>query len=185
MLPISSDMAHGLVLSLEQDVPNDALSENISFLAILPSKTGFLEELSPKCKQGLKLMMNRMHSTLKHLLLIGANFGSNVGDVISILQLKLDLIYLWKCSFKSPDLIWSALSEFKDLIELLHDGEIRGYQFAIPFNGHTTRTVFNNDSSLLLPNSPVFVHVLILYLGQNLPDDFLLPTILLQPNLFY
>ena len=174
LMSISPDMAHGLILYPGCNFSTDGLSENIHFLAILPSKTDPLETLSSQFEQSLKSTINLQNSALKHLLLIDKSFYGNIEDVIPIPKLELDLIYLWNCTFETEDPIWSVLIKSEELIESIHAGKIQGCQFSIPINGHTTQIIFNNGSCFPLPNSPDLGHGLIVSLEQDLPSDALL-----------
>ena len=168
----SSDLGYGLIFFLEQELSNNILFDNISFLA-LSSKMDLSEIPSPQYKQNLKFIMNRSHPKLTHLLLKNINFNGNIEDFISISQPRLNLIYIWGYAFKTNNLIWSSLYDSMRLLSSRHVGKIRGYQFIIPINEQTIRIVFNVDRSFLIPNSPDLVHGLVLHLGQNLPNDFL------------
>jgi hypothetical protein len=77
----------------------------------------------------------------------------------------------------TDDPIWSIFCNSKKLIDFMHIGKVQKLQFAIPFNGHTTRIVYSMDDSFLMPNSSDMVHGLILPMGQDLPIDLLLDNI--------
>ena len=172
--PNSPDLCNGLILSLGQNFPSDALSNYISLLAFLPSKIGLIEVLSPQSRQNLKSMMTCRHPNLKYLLLKCIDFDANIEDFIAISRLRLDLIYLQNCNFRTSDLIWSALLNTTKLIISMRTGEIRGLRFAIPINGHITQIVNNRSSSFLMLDSPDLARGLIFPLEQNLSDDLLL-----------
>ena len=115
LAPHSSDLIHGLILSLGQDFPSCLSLDNISLLTLLPSGKNITESLSSQSKSDLKFIINRLSPTLKHLVLMGINFDDYIENFISISQLKLDLIYLWCCTFKTADPIWSVLSRYSQI----------------------------------------------------------------------
>jgi hypothetical protein len=177
VMPNSSDLVHGLVFSLEQSPPKDLSSNNISYLALLPSITDFMEPLTLQFRQNLKSLMDRQFPKLKHLLLVGINFGSPIGDFISISQLKLDLIYIWKCVFEMNDTIWTLLIGSMERIKSMLTKKVMCFQFTISINGHITQVVLNFTPSLVIPNSPDLIHGLILPFGENFPKDELLKNV--------
>ena len=166
----SPDLAYGLILSMDQDLPRDLLLNNISLLAFYPLKADIGRLIFPQSKQNLSLVMSRRWPNLKCILLKRLNFDSNIGDFISISRLNLNLIYLWNCYFKASDSIWSALCVSELLINSMHAGMVRGFKFTIPIDGHVTQVVSNRDSSLLMPNSPYLVHGLILPSKEEFPS---------------
>jgi hypothetical protein len=171
VMPNSPESIHGLILLINQELPNDLFLNNFSFLALSPSERGSITLLSSQSKKSLKPFMNRLHPKLKHLLLMNTIFNINIEDYVPILQLKLDFIYLWDCAFESDDPIWSVLCASRTLLSLGHAGKVQGFQFTIPIDGHTTQIVYNYARSFLMPNSPDLVHGLILPLNQVLPND--------------
>ena len=151
LMPNSSDLINGLILSMEQAFPNDLSSDDISLLILIPSEADRSNKrLSPQSKQNLKSVMNRPYSGLKYLLLMCVDFDDNIDEFISISQLKLDLIYLMKCSFNAADPIWSVLCESKSLISSMYPEKAQCFQFAIPIGGHVTRIVDDTIPSFSL-----------------------------------
>ena len=175
--PNSPNMDYGLILSLEQHLPDDLLLDDISLLTFFPSEADLKKPISPSCKQNLMSVMSLKYPDLKYLLLIGINFDDNIEKFIQISQPKLDLIYNWGCSFRTNDLIWSSICKSMNLLVLLCPKTPNCFRFAIPTNGHTTQIICNYTSSFLLPNSPELLHGLILTLGQDLPADLPLDNI--------
>jgi hypothetical protein len=174
----SSELVHGLILALGQDLPGDLSLDNVSQLTLFPSKTHLsYGQLSSQNKKSLKAMMNRLHPNLKHLLLIHIDFDDNLEEYIPIPQLKLDLIFIWNCKFETNDLIWSVLCDLMKLIHSTYAGKIQSCQFAIPINGHTTHILINNDLSSFVPNAFNLAHGLVLHLGQVLPSNLLVGAI--------
>ena len=177
LIPGSSDLIYGLVLSLEQDLPSSQLLNSISLLALLPSYKGFMEPLSVKSKKNLEVMINNQYPNLKYLLLKYIDFHGNIDPLISILHPKLNLVYLWNCGFASRDPIWSSILGSMELLDSKQLGNIQGFQFAISIYEHITKIVVNETTSFLIPNSPDLVHGLILFLGQDIPSGLLLKSI--------
>jgi hypothetical protein len=176
--PNSHGLGHGLILSLEQNLPNDISSDEISLLTLLLSKADHLNgRLSSQSKEVLKSLMNRRFPNLKCLLLIGMDFGDKIENSIAISLLNLDLIYLWNCHFKADDFIWSGLIVSMSLHRLPSGKKYRSFQFTIRTHGHTTRIVCHNGPSPLMPNSLDLVYGLILPLGQDLPEELSLDNI--------
>ena len=177
LMPNSPGLVHGLILSLGQDFPDDISSDTISFLALLPSERNTMEILSLHSMQSLASSINHRCPKVKYLLLKRIYFDGNIEEFISILQPKLDLIYLQNCGVKTNDPIWSVLDDSMRLFNTLHKKKIQTFQFAIPFNGHTTQILINESSYLVMPNSSDLIQGLILHLGQVLPDDLPLNNI--------
>ena len=124
LLPSSSNLIHGLILSLEQELPSGLLLNDISFLAILPSKMDYLvkfskEVISSQSIENLKSVMSCQHPKLKHLLLSCMDFGGSIEDFIPILQLRLDLIYIWNCAFEGKISV-SLLGNSVSLVRSTH-----------------------------------------------------------------
>lgn len=177
LMPNSSDLIHELILLLGQDLPSSLSLNDISFLALLPSGKDAVEPLSPQIKQILPSIISNQFPALKYLMVIGINFGDDIEDYIPISQLKLDLVYLWMCRFKTSDPIWSILCDSIDQINLIRAEKVHTFRFVIRSNGHTIQAVINEDSPFLMPNSRELVHSLIFPLGQDLPDDLSLDNI--------
>ena len=177
-LPNSPDLGHGLVLSLEQNLPNIPSLNDISLLIIIPSEEDrSSKQLSAQSKLNLKSVMSLQYTNLKYLVLIGMNLDGNIEDFIAISQLKLDLIYLEKCGFRTAHPLWSILCDSMKLVSLEHSEKVLNFQFAIPLNGHTTQVVINRGSSVPLPNSSNLGRGLILSLEQDPPKDLSLDNI--------
>jgi hypothetical protein len=178
LTPNSHDLDRGLILSMEQDLPNDLSLNNISLLTLLPSETTHSNRHSPPhSKRTPKFLMNRPCPTLKYFLPLGFNFENNIEDHISISQLKLDWMYIGTCHFKSSDLIWSTVCESIKLINSMHSEKVHSFLFDILINGHTTRVLNDITPSVLMPDSPDLNHGLILSMGQDLPNDLSLNNI--------
>ena len=174
----SPDLNHGLILSSEQTLPNDFSLDNISLLTLLPSRTDpSNRQLSSQSKQVLKSMASRHPPTLKCLLLIGINFDEDIEGVVPISQLKLDLICLHGCGFKTSDSIWSALGDSMNLVNFMHKEKMHNFRFDILIDGHITRVVNHIIPPPFMSNSPDLNHGLILPLGQALVNDLVLDNI--------
>ena len=172
LMPNSSDLGRGLVLSIEQNLPNGLSLDNISSLALFPSRADLSnQQSSPKSKQNLKSILRHQYPNLKYLLLMGINFDSSIGDLISISQLKLDVIFLRNCGFTVVDFIWSVLISSMKPNGLMHAGEVQSLHFTSQTDGHTTQIFINKGSNFLPPNSTDLVHGLILSLGQDFLND--------------
>jgi hypothetical protein len=171
----SPDLAHCLILSLEQELPNDISLGHVSTLALFPSEIDTIKTSSPHLKQALELVKNRLSPQLKHLILYNIDLGDNI-DLISISQLKLNMIYLQDCDFFTGDLIWSVLSDSMQLFDFIYDREGHDFKFTLKTNGHITQIV-SNDGLFLSPNSSDLVHGLMVDLGEDLPNDFSLDGI--------
>ena len=66
---ISLNLIHGLVLPLDQALPNHLLVDKISFLVLLPSTADSSNFLSPQSRQNLKPITTRVWPKLKYLFL--------------------------------------------------------------------------------------------------------------------
>ena len=116
-----------------------------------------------------------------YLLLKNVDFYDDIEDFVSLSQLKLDLIYIYTCAFKTINPIWLALGTSMNMVNLIHAGKVLNFQFAIPINGRTTQIVISCDQSFPMPNSPDLghglIHGLIFSLGENLPSNLSLVNI--------
>ena len=177
LMPNSSDLVHGLLVTLSDTSANDLQLDKISFLVLLSSEVCPTVSLSPQSKQNLKSIMGRQYPNLKLLLLIDINFDGNIEDYIPISQMNLDLIYLWNCGYTTSDLIWSALHDSMNLINSRHEEDEWSFQVTIGNNGRTTSIICHDHPSLIVSNSPKLLHGLILHLGQVLPDGLLVDNI--------
>jgi hypothetical protein len=141
--PDSPSLAHCLILSPEQDPPNDLLLDDISLLTLLSSKSTLGRPSSPECKEIIGSVMDRRYPNLKCLLLKDTNFDEKIEIFISILQLNLELLYVWHCGFETLDPIWFIMGLSKDRICSMQAKKSQAFQFTIPINGHTTQIVIN------------------------------------------
>ena len=177
LMPDSRGLGRGLTLYLEQDLSNSLSLDDISVLALLPSKTDSNRPLSSQSRRNLKTLMNLQYPNLKYLLFMGLNFDDSTEDFTFVSQPRLDLIYVWKSTFKTANPVWTVLCEFAKQVNLMNSGRIQKFQFAIPVNGHILRIVYNMTSSFLIPNSPDLDRGLILSMEQALPKDLPLDDI--------
>ncbi len=186
-MPNSSDVLHGLVLSPGQSPPEDLVFDNVSFLAFSSSKTNPIEVLSLQDKQNLKSVMNCPCPRLKYILLKNIDFGGDIEELLSISRVRLNLIYLSFCNFKSNDPIWTLMTESMEQVKSMQTEKPRDFLFAIPNNEHTTHIIISQNQHFLMPNSSYLTQGLILHLGQSIPDDLLLDgisfLILLPPEM--
>ena len=177
MLPNSPDFIHGLVVTLSDAITNNLHLDNIAFLAFISSEESPVVPLFPQSKQILKSIIGRHSPNLKYLLLKNVDFDDDIEDFVPLSQLKLDLIYIYNCSFKTRNPTWLALGNSMNLVNSIHAGKVLNFQFAIPMNGCTTQIVISCDQSFPMPNSPDLGHGLIFSLGENLPSDLSLDNI--------
>ena len=92
-------------------------------------------------------MLNCPYPKLKYLLLNRIDFG-NIEDFLSLSQVRLNLIYLSFCNFESNDSIWTPVIELMKRVESMQTKKVKGFQFAIPNNEHTTHIVINQYQPL-------------------------------------
>ena len=176
----SPDLGHGLILSLEQDLPNDLLFDNIFFIALFSlGKDLSTRKLTPQSRKNLSSILCHLYPKSRCLMLRGIDFNGNIEDHFSfphMKQMKLDLLYLWKCRFKTLNPIWSTLCSSPELFNLMQ-GKPEHSDFTIITNGHITHIVNCRISSLYLPTLSSSSAGYILSLGQNLLNGFSLDPI--------
>ena len=175
--PINTEHVDSLIFILPGNIPLQSLLDNFVSLAIVPSKSDIDEPLPSQSKENLKSIIGRDHPNLKHLLLGKINFGDFIESFISILQLKLDLIYLYRCPIASKNLIWFTLAACLNLFNSIYPEKASDFCFTVPIKNHITRVVYSDSLPLLMPNSPDLTHGLISSLGQDLPTDSSLDSI--------
>ena len=124
-MPNSSDLVCGLILPLGQDFPSDLSIDNLSLLALLPSRIGSMESLFPQSEHNSRSIVASRCPNLKYILLTDIDLCCKIEDFISISQQKLDLIYLSDCKFEMTDSIWSVLHCTINLISLMQGKSIK------------------------------------------------------------
>ena len=174
---IDNEQIDSLLFILPGNIFQRPWLSDISSLVFVQPKSDLGKPLSSQFKESLNLMMKSQCPKLKRLLFWGINFDGGIEDFMDISQVKWDLIYLWNCAFQTRNLIWYASMESEKLIKSIHTGEIQGFQFDIPINGHTIQIVFHGYSPLLMPDSPELVHGLIPPSELGLLNDPLLDNI--------
>jgi hypothetical protein len=176
--PDSPNLRHALILFLEQSLPDNALSESISFLALLPSKMGFVKKLSSRTIDTLKLQITCQCPNLRYLLLESIVVSDMAKDFISSLQPKLDLIYIWKCDFSMiKDALWSVLNDSMHLVNSMQAEWVQAFQFAIKANGCITQIVCNKLLNFVRPYSPGLQRGLVVMLPNTLTSNLQLGNI--------
>jgi hypothetical protein len=164
--PVSS-----LLLILSSNALQQISLDGISSLVLVPLKSDFDESQAYQLKENLKSIIGCQQPSLKRLLLKDIKFDGSIEDVISLSRLKLDLICLWRCDFKTSDPIWSSQCALWELANSAKTEKHRSLRFSIRTRGHTAQILDYRGSTSLMLNSPDLVHALILYAGQDLPGD--------------
>jgi hypothetical protein len=165
-----------LLSTLSSNLYRQPYWNNVSSLVVLPN-SGFIESVSPQFKQNLKSVLNHQCPNLKHLLLKNISIDACIEDYIPVSDMKLNVIYLWNCSFNAFIPIWSVLVSSMELVDPKRTRRAQNFQFTIPINGHATQIVINKSISFVAVGSSDLFHGLILHLGHDLPGDMSLDNI--------
>lgn len=122
-MPNSPHTIHGLIISMEYNLPGDLALDKISLFSLLPSQADRSNwEFFSQLKEALNSMLCHRCPGLEHPLLYSIDFNGNIEAMLSISQLKLDFTYLRKCDFKTVDPMWSTLIDSVELFNLMRQG---------------------------------------------------------------
>jgi hypothetical protein len=171
-MPDSSDLTHGLILSLEEDLSDDISLDNMSFMALFSSGRHSSESFSTQSGQNINSFMNRQYPNLKYLLLDTIMFDNNIGNFI--LQQKLAFIHVRNCLHTTAIPVWSTLHSFTGYI--MNREPVDSFELTIRTSGHTTQAIYDQSGTSLEQPAAYsnIVYGLIITLPDDLSDNLLL-----------